>query len=208
MTTTPDDFAANARRADSVLTTAMESWKSGLDSVTSQFRAFPSVGNLPHVDATEAVERQFAFIQQIVDLNHQYARQLAEVANTLTGATRSQLESVGSVVRDQVASISDVARSGADTVEQAAQEQADQVEQAAQDQADQAEQAERQQARDAAKAERAERKEARDKAAERYEGLTKVELSEQAAKRDLPKTATVAALSARLVEDDATADSK
>jgi hypothetical protein len=162
-----------------------------VSSVTEQFRAFPTIGNLPQVDVTEAVERQFAFIQQIVDLNHQYARQLAEVANTLTGATRSQLESVGSVVRNQVASISDVARTGADTVEQAAQEQADQ-----------AEQAERQQARDAAKAERAERKEAHDKAAERYEGLTKAELSEQAAKRDLPKTGTVDELVARLVEAD------
>jgi hypothetical protein len=185
------DYAAATRTAQTALTTTLDRWKDGVSTVTEQFRAFPTIGNLPQVDVTEAVERQFAFIQQIVDLNHQYARQLAEVANTLTGATRSQLESVGSVVRNQVASISDVARTGADTVEQAAQEQADQ-----------AEQAERQQARDAAKAERAERKEAHDKAAERYEGLTKAELSEQAAKRDLPKTGTVDELVARLVEAD------
>jgi hypothetical protein len=185
------DYAAATRTAQTALTTTLDRWKDGVSTVTEQFRAFPTIGNLPQVDVTEAVERQFAFVQQIVDLNHQYARQLAEVANTLTGATRSQLESVGSVVRNQVASISDVARTGADTVEQAAQEQADQ-----------AEQAERQQARDAAKAERAERKEAHDKAAERYEGLTKAELSEQAAKRDLPKTGTVDELVARLVEAD------
>ena len=114
------DYAATTRNAQTALTTTLDSWKDGVSTVTEQFRAFPTIGNLPQVDVTEAVERQFAFIQQIVDLNHQYARQLAEVANTLTGATRSQLESVGSVVRDQVASISDVARSGADTVEQAA----------------------------------------------------------------------------------------
>jgi hypothetical protein len=189
--TSATDYAAATRTAQTALTTTLDRWKDGVSTVTEQFRAFPTIGNLPQVDVTEAVERQFAFIQQIVDLNHQYARQLAEAANTLTGATRSQLESVGSVVRDQVASISDVARTGADTVEQAAQEQADQ-----------AEQAERQQARDAAKAERAERKEAHDKAAERYEGLTKAELSEQAAKRDLPKTGTVDELVARLVEAD------
>jgi hypothetical protein len=189
--TSATDYAAATRTAQTALTTTLDRWKDGVSTVTEQFRAFPTIGNLPQVDVTEAVERQFAFVQQIVDLNHQYARQLAEVANTLTGATRSQLESVGSVVRNQVASISDVARTGADTVEQAAQEQADQ-----------AEQAERQQARDAAKAERAERKEAHDKAAERYEGLTKAELSEQAAKRDLPKTGTVDELVARLVEAD------
>src|SRR3954449_2182862 len=79
VTTNPEDFAANARRAESILTGALDSWKNGLDSVTNQFRAFPSVGNLPQLDATEAVERQFAFITQVVELNHQYARQLAPV---------------------------------------------------------------------------------------------------------------------------------
>jgi hypothetical protein len=191
MMTSATDFAATTRTAQTALTTTLDSWKDGLTSVADQFRAFPSVGTLPQVDVTEAVERQFAFIQQIVDINHQYARQLAEVANTFTGATRSQIESVGSVMRDQIASVSDVARTGADTVEQAAREQADQ-----------AEEAERQQARDAAKAERLERKQAADKARERYENLTKAELSEQAAKRDLPKTGTVDELVARLVEDD------
>jgi hypothetical protein len=191
------DYAATTRNAENVLTTTLDSWKDGLNSVTEQFRAFPTVGNLPQVDVTEAVERQFAFIQRVVDLNHQYARQLAEVANTLTGVTRQQIESVSTVVRDQVKGVSDVARNGVDTVEQAVR-----------DQADQAEQAERQKAKDAAKAERQESKEAHDKARERYEGLTKNELTEQAAKRDLPKTGTVDELVARLVEDDTKDDSK
>jgi F0F1-type ATP synthase membrane subunit b/b' len=189
--TSATDFAATTRNAQTAFTTTLDSWKDGLTSVADQFRAIPSVGTLPQVDVTEAVERQFAFIQQIVDLNHQYARQLAEVANTLTGATRSQIESVGSVVRDQIASASEVARTGADKVEDAAREQADK-----------AEQAEREQAREAAKAERQEQKQAADKARERYENLTKAELSEQAAKRDLPKTGTVDELVARLVEAD------
>ena len=191
------DYAATTRNAETVLTTALDSWKNGLNTVTDQFRAFPAVGNLPHIDVTEAVERQFAFIQQVVDLNHQYARQLAEVANTLTGVTRQQIESVSTVVRDQVKSVSDVARDGVDTVEQTVR-----------DQADQAEQAERQKAQDAAKAERLERKEARDKARERYESLNKTELADEAGKRNLPKTGTVDELVARLVEDDTKDDSK
>jgi hypothetical protein len=189
--TSATDYAAATRNAQTAFTTTLDTWKDGLNSVTEQFRGFPTVGNVPQVDVTAAVERQFAFIKQVVDLNHQYARQLAEVADTLTGATRSQIESVSTVVRDQVTSISDIARQGVDTVEQSVR-----------DQADQAEQAERQQARDAAKAERLERKEAHDKARERYEGLTKAELSEQAAKRDLPKTGTVEELVERLVEAD------
>src|SRR4051794_41777785 len=110
VTTNPEDFAANARRAESILTGALDGWKTGLDSVTNQFRAFPSVGNLPQFDATEAVERQFAFIQQVVELNHQYARQLAEAANTLTGATRQQIQSVSGAVRDQAHGVAETAR--------------------------------------------------------------------------------------------------
>jgi hypothetical protein len=189
--TSATDYASAARTTQSAFTSTLDRWKDGVTSVAEQFRSFPTVGNLPQVDVTEAVERQFEFIQRIVDLNHEYARQLAEVANTLTGATRSQLQSVDTVVREQVASITDVARSGADKADQAVREQAEQ-----------AEEAERQEAREAAKAERAKRKEAADNARARYTDLSKAELSEEAAKRDLPKTGTVEELVARLVEAD------
>jgi hypothetical protein len=185
------DYAAATRTAQTALTSTLDSWKDGLNSVTDQFRALPTVGAFPQVDVTGAVERQFAFIKRIVELNHQYARQLAEVADTLTGVTRSQIESVSSVVREQVTSVSELARTGADTVEQTVREQADEVEAA-----------ERQQARDAAKAERQARKEAHDKAREPYVALTKAELVELAAKRDLPKTGTLGELVERLVEAD------
>jgi hypothetical protein len=191
------DFAAATRTTRDALTTTLNTWKDGVKTVTDQFRVLPAVASLPQVDVTDAVERQFAFIQQIVDLNHQYARQLAEVANTLSGVTREQLESVSGVVRDQVETVSAVARKGVDTVEQTVREQADEVEQA-----------ERQQARAAAKAEREERKEAEEKARAPYVNLTRAQLSEQAAKRELPKTGTVDELIDRLVEHDSTGDSK
>ncbi len=186
------DYADATRKAGTAFTTTLESLKDSFSTATDQFRAIPTVGNLPQIDVTEAVERQFAFIQQVIDLNHQYARQLAEVANTLTGVTRQQIESVTSVVRDQVETVAQAARTGSDTVEKAVREQADEVEQA-----------ERQKARDAAKAERQERKEADEKARAPYADLTKAELSELAAKRNLPKTGTVDELVARLVEADA-----
>jgi hypothetical protein len=43
---------------------------------------------------------------------------------------------------------------------------------------------------------------ARDQARERYEGLTKAELSDQLAARDLPKTGNVDELTKRLIEAD------
>jgi hypothetical protein len=202
------DYADTTRRAENLLTSTLESWKSGLTTVTKQLRAFPTFSAFPQFDATEAVERQFAFIRRVVDLNHQYARSLAEVANTLTGVTRQQLDSVSSAVRDQVQGASDVARSGVDTIERTARDQARQAERVEAEAREAAEEAERRQAQEAAKAERQQRKEARDQARERYERLTKTELSDEAGKRGLLKTGTVDELVARLVEDDTKDDSK
>jgi hypothetical protein len=172
--TSATDYAATAQTA---LTTTLNRWKDGVTSVTEQFRSFPTIGNLPQVDVAEAVERQFAFIQRIVDLNHDYARQLAEVANTLTGVTRSQLESVGTVVREQVTAISDVVRTSADSSEVAV--------------------------REVAKVSRAKATDlATDLVSARYENLSKAELVEQAAQRGLPKSGTVDELVVRLVEAD------
>jgi hypothetical protein len=202
--TSTTDYADTTRRAENLLTSTLESWKSGLTTFTDQLRDFPTVNAFPQFDATEAVERQFAFIRRVVDLNHQYARSLAEVANTLTGVTRQQLDSVSSAVRDQVQGASDVARSGVDTIERTARDQARQAERVEAEAREAAKEAERQQAREAAKAERQQRKEAR----ERYESLNKTELSDEAGKRGLLKTGTVDELVARLVEDDTKDDSK
>ena len=189
--TSPTDYAETARRVENAFTSTLDTWKNSLSSVTDQFRALPSVPAVPQLDATEAVERQFAFIKQVVDLNHDYARKLAEVTNTLTGVTRQQFESVTSVVREQAQSFSDAARTGVDKVEQTVAEQADQ-----------AEKAEREARAEAARTERLNRKKAQDEARARYEGLTKAELTDEVSKRNLLKTGTVDELVARLVEDD------
>jgi SAP domain len=67
---------------------------------------------------------------------------------------------------------------------------------------DKAEQAGKDLAREARKVEREQARRAHDKARERYEGLTKAELSDLLDKRDLPKTGTVDELVERLVEAD------
>jgi hypothetical protein len=189
--TSTTDYAETARRVENAFSTTLDTWKNSLSSVTDQFRALPTVAAVPQLDATELVERQFAFIKQVVDLNHDYAIKLAEVANTLTGVTRQQIESVTTVVREQAQSMSEAARTGVDKVEQTVAEQADE-----------AEKVEREARAEAAKAERLERKKVQDDARARYEGLTKAELADEAGKRNLPKTGTVDELVARLVEDD------
>jgi F0F1-type ATP synthase membrane subunit b/b' len=198
---TSTDYAAT-RGAENLFTSTLDSWRKGLGSFAEQVRAFSPINAFPQMDATEAVDRQYAFLKQIVDLNHEYARSLAESVNTLTGAARRQFESVGNTVRDQVQEVSNTARSGVDTLERTVHEQARQAERVETEAREAAEDAERQQAREAAKAERQQRQQARNQARQRYESLTKTELSDEAGKRGLPKTGTVEELVARLVEDD------
>ena len=81
-------------------------------------------------------------------------------------------------------------------------EQAGKAEQAAREQAEQGEQAEKELAREARKAEREQARHAHDKARERYESLTKAELSDLLDQRHLPKTGNVDELVERLVEAD------
>ena len=65
---------------------------------------------------------------------------------------------------------------------------------------EQAEQAEKEQAREARFAERRQARQAHDRARERYQGLTKAELSGQLAERQLPESGNVDELIERLVE--------
>lgn len=189
--TSATDYTATTRSAEKALTTALDSWKDGLSTLTDQFRAVPSFGALPQVDGTQVVARQFAFVKQVVELNHQYALNVAQAFNDLSGVTREHFEQVGTVVRDQVQAVSGAVQSSVDDVEEAARHQADRVEQA-----------QAQAAKDAAKAERQARKEAHDQARARYEGLNKTELTDELGKRDLAKTGTVDELLERLVADD------
>jgi SAP domain len=132
---------------------------------------------LPQIDLVPAVERYFDLVQRTVDLNRNLAVKWAEAANALPGAARERAESAGQAVRDKAAA-----------AEQAAHEH---VERATHELAAEARKIEREQAR-----------KAQAMARERYEGLTKTELSGLLAQRGLPKSGNVDELIERLVEAD------
>jgi hypothetical protein len=132
---------------------------------------------LPQVDLVPAVERYFGLVQRTVEINRRLAVRWAEAAGTLSGVVREKAESAGDVVREKAEAAGDLAR------EQAAK----------------AEQAEKKLAR---QAEREHARQAHARARARYEGLTKAELSDLLAQRDLPKTGNIDELIERLVEAD------
>ena len=129
---------------------------------------------LPQIDLIPAVERYFDFVQGTVDINRRLTIKWLGAAGTLSEMARDRAESAGNVVREKAESAERTAR----------------------------EQAEKERAREAGFAERRQARQAHDKARERYEGLTKAELSDQLAGRQLPKSGNVDELIERLVEAD------
>jgi hypothetical protein len=157
-------------------------WAQGARTLTDR------LPGLPQIDLIPAVERYFDVVQQTVDINRRLTIKLAEAAGTLSEMVRDRAESAGNLVREKAESAGDIVRDKAESAERTAREQA--------------EQAEKERAREARFAERQQARQAHDKARERYEGLTKAELSGQLAKRHLPKSGNVDELIERLVEAD------
>jgi hypothetical protein len=178
-------YSAAAGRSRNAAERTADFWTRGARTVTDL------VPGLPRVDLVPAVERYFDLVQRTVDINRHLAVRCAEVVGTLSGVVRDKTESAGDLVREKAEAAGAVMR-----------EQAEQAQQAALEQVEKAEQAEKELARRARQAEREQARRAHERARERYEGLTKAELSDQLAKRELPKTGNVDDLIERLVEAD------
>ncbi len=196
MTMMTRQYSAVASQASEAVEKAADSWTQGMRRVTGLFPA------LPMVDLVPAVERYFDLVQRAVDINRDITVRWAQAAGTLTGAVREQAESAGQVVRERAESAGEIMRERAESFEAAAAEQAAKVERAAAEQAAKAEQAEKEMALEARRVEREQARQAHQQARERYEGLTKAELSDLLAKRGLPKSGNVPELIERLVEAD------
>ena len=175
MTSTTERYRAAASQSANTVEKIADFWTQGSQKLTDYVPA-----GLPQVDLVPIVERYFEFVQRMVDINRELTIKWAESAGMLSGVVREQAESVSGLVREQAESARDFAH----------------------EQAGKAEQAQKELAREARKAEREQARHAHDKARERYEGLTKAELSDLLGQRDLPKTGNVDELVERLVEAD------
>jgi len=181
-----EQYSESARRTTGAIEKAADFWTQGARTLSN-----PWLPGLPQVDPIPVVERYFEFVQRTVDITRDLTIKWAEAGNALTGVVREQAESIGSLVREQAESTRDLVHEQADKAEQAAREQAEQVEQA-----------EKERIREVRKAERDQARQAHEQARERYEGKTKVELSDLLDQRNLPKTGNVDELIERLVEAD------
>ena len=188
MSISTDVYTNGAAKVREVTEKSVESWRQGVKLFTDQG---DRLYRWPTIDLTEPVARYFEFVQQAVDLSREVATRWAELVTSLSGSVREQAEKVGSIVTDQVDAVAELATTRARKAEELADEQAAQAEEAA-----------REQEREIKRAERAAAKQAKVAAREPYEGLTKVQLSDQLAERGLPKTRNVEELIDRLVSAD------
>jgi hypothetical protein len=182
MTSMTRQYSSATSRARSAVDKTADFWTQGARTLTDR------LPGLPQIDLIPAVERYFDLVQQTVDINRRLTIKWAEAAGTLSEMVRDRAESAGNLVREKAESAGEIVRDKAESAERTAREQA--------------EQAEKERAREARFAERQQARQAHDKARERYEGRTKAELSDQLAKRQLPKSGNVDELIERLVDAD------
>jgi hypothetical protein len=218
MTNMTTQYTTAASHARNAVDKTADAWTEGVRTVTDR------IPGLPQLDLVPAVERYFDLVQRTVDINRRLAVRWAEAAGTLSGVVREKAGSAGDVMGEKAEAAGNVAREQAAKAEQAAreqaakaeqaekelarrarqaeQEQAEKAERAAREQAAKAEQAEQELARQARQAQREHARQAHARARQRYEGLSKAQLSDLLAKRDLPKTGNIDELIERLVEAD------
>lgn len=207
MTSMTRQYSTAASRASEAVEKAADSWTQGVRRLTGLFPA------VPQVDLVPAVERYFDLVQRAVDMNRDVTVRWAQAAGTLTGVARERAESASQVLRERGESAGEAVREQAEAFDEAAarqaakaaraeKEMAHQAEQAAAEQAQKAEQAEKEMAQKASRREHEHAGQAHQRARERYEGLTKGELSDLLAKQGLPKSGNRDELVERLVEAD------
>jgi SAP domain-containing protein len=185
MTSMTRQYSAAASQARNAVEKTVDVWTEGARTVTG--RLF----GLPQVDLVPAVERYFDLVQRTIDINRRLVVRWAEAAGTMSGVVREKAGSAGDLAREKAEAAGDFAR-----------EQAVKAERTAREQAAKADQAEKELARQARQAEREHARQAHERAHQRYEGLSKAQLSDLLAKRDLPKTGNIDELIERLVEAD------
>jgi hypothetical protein len=188
ISTTNGVYTAAAGRAREVTEKSVDTFKQGVEKFTEQANV---AAWIPEVDLTEQVARYFDFVQKSVDFNRDLASKWAEIVTSLYSSVRDQADKVTGIVKDQTDKVADQTVQQARKAQDLANEQAAAVEEAKKEEEKQAKAAERAAARQA-------KKEAR----EQYEGLTKAELSDLLAERELPKSGTVEELIERLVSAD------
>lgn len=199
-TTINRQYSVAASRAGDAVEKAMGLWARGIRQVTDRARVRPK---LPQVDLVPPVERYFDFVEKTVEASRSRTIRWAKSATAMSDDVRQRAESAGDVVRGGAESVGVLVRGKAGAVEQATREESARAAKVAREQAEQTQRADQERASEARRVERERSRQVHQRARQRYQAMTKSELSELLQKRDLPRTGNHEQLVDRLVEADA-----
>ena len=194
--TMQDQSTDLVRQGQAVWTNAADSW-----TQTMQRMFATPTGSLGPFDVNHAVDLWFDFAAGLLSANREFAKHLARTASLISSTMSEQ---VGGAIRQQTDTTVDVVHKQA---ERAGQTERD----AARRDAARRDEARKDEARkdEAGTQDRAKREEsgpaesdARERFSEKYRDMTKAQLQEALAERDLPKTGTVDELRERLIETE------
>ncbi|MGN6793505.1 MAG: hypothetical protein ACTHJW_14065, partial [Streptosporangiaceae bacterium] len=176
-------YSIAANRAGDAVEKATSLWTRGARQVTDRARQHP---NLPQVDLVSPVERYFDFIQRTVETSRDRTIRWAKSATSMSDAVRQRAESAGDAVRGGADSVSVLVRGKSGTAEHAAREESARAAKVARQQAEETQRTDQEQVREARLIERERSRKVHQRARQRYQGMTKSELSELLESRDLP----------------------
>jgi len=125
------------------------------------------------IDPNETIDQIFDFWEKSLEVQRDVVKQMVSTTLAATEKVREQVETASAAVREQVEHAGVAAREQADSVNEALRKQATATTDAF-----------------------------REQTAKTYDALTKAELQDELASRDLPKTGNVDELRERLVADD------
>ena len=199
-TTVSRQYSSSASRAGDAVEQAISLWSRCVRRVTDRRHVRPT---LPQVDLVPPVERYFDFIQRTVETNRGRTVRWAKSATTLSDGVRQRAESAGDVVRGGAELVGVLVLGKAGAVEQAAREESARAAKVARQQAEETQRSDQERTREARSIERDRSRQLHRRARERYQGMTKSELSDLLQKRSLPKTGSRDELVDRLAEADA-----
>ena len=175
-----DQYTDTLRQSQEAWSGAIETWTNGVQKAFGSSSAAPFGGSMfgsapfTVTDPAATVDQLFDFAEKVLEVQREFVKNLTSATVSVGQAVRHQAESAGQAVRNQAESTGHLIREHNDTVARAA---SDSVTKAASD---------------------AVAKSATDK----YGDLTKNDLQDELARRELPKTGNVEELRTRLVEDD------
>lgn len=198
-TTINRQYSIAASRVGDAAEKAISLWARGVRQVTDRTRVSPK---LPQVDLVPPVERYFDFVQRTVETNRTRTVRWAKSANTLSDTVRQRAESAGDVMRGGAESVGVLVRGKGGAVEQAVREESARAAKVARQQAEETERVDQERAREARVIERERNRQVNQRARQRYQGMTKSELSDLLGRRNLPKTGSHDELVDRLAEAD------